>query len=420
MQPPIDKWPYHPPLMSTYREEASWALVHMVHYFGIEHVRLATNCISDALLAASHQWVICGNVSNKAESIMQLTSKFMIAAIRQKYSSPTSPILKKANALELEDAVLPTLPYHLNIELAELLFLFAHHSLTVQERSVLCLRVLCAFNNEHTANTLLITEKRAASIYASAIKKAKALGRPEIPIGLILEERLADVLEMTCLIFDQGYALTCSNELHNDELCSSAINLTTSLVLAPNTDTPEVHALLALMYFNNARRKARRTPEGDFLMLDQQDRTKWDKDSMNRGWHHFRKSNATKYASSYHLEAGIAAQHMVAKHFDETDWESVLGYYDALLQIKDTPDVFLNRLLVFGYLHGDKAALVELDREVDKYMDRDHLYFVVRSELQERCGMAGEAIKSLEQAVLLADNSSEKAIISQKLSKIKA
>lgn len=391
----------------------------MVRYYGIDNLAFAETSVEDALLAATQQWSINGAPADKATSIMNLTSKFMIAAIRCDRRSSIKT-LQKADAMELEDGVLPVLPYHLNIELTELLFQFCHNSLTEQESNMLCLRILCGFKNKQAACAMLVSEKRAASIYRSAIRKVSKLDKPEIPLDLILEERLSEVLDMIYLIFNEGYSLTCCNEQHNDQLCNAAIKLATSLVITPNTDRSEVHALLSVLYFSNARRKARRTPEGEFLMLPDQDRTKWDKESMHRGWHHFRKSATAKHPTTFHLEAGIAAQHMVAKHFDDTDWESVLGYYDSLLQIKDTPDVFLNRLLVFGYLNGDAAALVELDKEVGKYMGKTHLYYVVRSELQERCGLANEAIFSLEQAVLLADNDSEKDILSKKLSKIRA
>ena len=418
MHLPNHNWPLPNARENICREEASWALMHMVRYFGIEHALLAETSVEDALLAACQQWTIKGAPKDRSSSLTSIAGRFMIAALR--CDSSNTALLQKANALELEDAVLPVLPYHLNIELTELLFQFCDSTLTEQESNMLCLRVLCGFTNKAAACAMLVSEKRAAAIYLSAIKKASKLDKPEIPLELILEDRLAGVLDMINLIFNEGYSLTSCNEEHNDHLCSAAIKLATALVINPLTDRSEVHALLALLYFSNARRKARITPDGEFLMLPDQDRTKWDKEQMNRGWHHFRKSGTAKHPTTFHLEAGIAAQHMVAKHFDDTDWDAVLGYYDALLRIKDTPDVFLNRLLVYGYLHGDEAALVELDKEVGKYMGKTHLYYVVRSELQERCGLSEEAISSLEQAVTLADNDSERDILSKKLSKIKA
>lgn len=419
MQSPTQKWP--PPITPGYlcREEASWAMTHLVRYFGIQHVKLAETAVQDGLAAAKHHWLVNGAPKDRITSLISFSNRFMLAALRLNYSS-NAEVIKKANAMEWEDAVLPALPFHTNIELAELLFLFCDHSLTQQESNILLLRVLGMLPNKCAACAMLVTEKRAEAIYRSAIKKITALDKPEIPIDLILEERLAGVLDMIYLIFNEGYSLTSCNEALNSELCNTAITFATALVITPNTARPEVHALLAVLYFNNARRTARKTPDGAYLMLHEQDRDKWNKESISRGWHHFRDSSGTKHPTTFHLEAGIAAQHMVAKHFDDTDWECVLSYYDSLLVIKDTPDVFLNRLLVYGYIHGNEAALEELDKEVGKYMGKTHLYYMVRSELQERCGLAEDAIFSLEKAILLTKNSSEKEIISKKLSKIRA
>lgn len=418
MPPPNYTWAPENGMTDLCREEAAWATSHLVYYFGIKYVKQASISVNKAVFAATQHWAIDGPPADTTAWIVKRSTDNMVSAIRNAYINET--VLQLTHSMELEDSVLPVNSYLLNRELAEMLFLCCHPTLTEEESNVLCLRVLCNLTNCQAACAMLLEEKDAATLYNAAIRKASNIGKPEIPIELFLEEHLNVLLDRIYLIFNEGYSLTCCDQQFNDRLCLEAIRLATSLVTVPETDRSEVHALLALMYFNQARSASRLNEKGEFLMLHHQDRKRWDKTCINRGWQHFRKGTYSKHPTTFHLEAGIAAQHIVSKKFEDTDWEIVLGYYDSLLCIKPAPDIFLNRLLVYGYINGDEAALIELDAEVENYMDKNHLYYLVRSELQERIGIPEDAIASLEQAIQLVQTTSEKEIITKKLIKIKA
>src|SRR5437762_6041042 len=178
----------------------------------------------------------------------------------------------------------------------------------------------------------------------------------EIPEGEELARRLDVVLQSLYLLFNEGYKASSGEKLVREEICHEAIRLTGLLAEHPAGNRPRTHALLALMLLNAARIPTRVDGAGNLLLLKEQDRTRWDQPMIARGMFHFAQSAAGEEISEYHLQAGIAACHCVAKNYESTDWPQILSLYDRLIELDDSPIVALNRAIVIANIHGPRAG----------------------------------------------------------------
>lgn len=176
-----------------------------------------------------------------------------------------------------------------------------------------------------------------------------------------MRERVESVLHVVYLLFNEGYGATGGDSLVRRSLCEDSLYLARLLVDNPDTDRPEVHALLALMEFQSSRLTARSDSEGNVLLLEDQDRSLWDRGAIQRGMTHLQAARRGCVITRFHLEAGIASVHAAAESFDSTDWSGALTLYDSLLEMTGSPVVALNRAVALAMVEGPEAGLAVIE-----------------------------------------------------------
>ncbi|MGA3011572.1 MAG: DUF6596 domain-containing protein [Terracidiphilus sp.] len=283
-----------------------------------------------------------------------------------------------------------------------MIFTCCHPALPPEARIAMTLREVCGITTEEIARAFLT----AAPAIAKRIVRAKAKIRDahipyEVPSEAELPERLDTMLQVIYLMFTEGYAASWGESLTRPDLCAEAIRLGRLLVeLLPE---PEVQGLLALMVLHESRRIARTSPDGDLILLDDQDRSLWDRALIAEGRSLVEQALGSHRSGAYALQAAIAAVHAEASAADETDWNQIVGLYDALLLANSSPVIELNRAVAVAMRDGPAAGLTLIDAILTRGCLQDYyLAHSARADLCRRLGKLSEARAAYEKALSIA------------------
>jgi RNA polymerase sigma-70 factor, ECF subfamily len=304
-------------------------------------------------------------------------------------------------------------------DILRLLFTACHPVLAIEGRIALTLRILGGLATPEIARVFLVPEKTMGQRITRA-KKAltDANVRFETPRGKELHQRVESVLLVIYLIFNEGYTATSGEEWSRAALVEEALRLGRTLVKLIPAE-PKAYALLALMEFNASRSAARRGANGEAVLLPDQDRTQWDHTQIQRGLAALEQAQRLGGSvESYALQAAITACHARVSKVEDTDWQSIVTLYESLLKIKPSPIVALNRAVAVGMAHGPAAGLDALD--AIEGLSSYHLRPSVRGDLLMKLGRNIEAREELRRAISLTNNSREKQLLNEKLSRIES
>ena len=296
------------------------------------------------------------------------------------------------------------------------------HSLIPQEMQVaLAFKTLCGFSPGEIARAFLISEAAIAKRLTRAKQKIRdARIAFEIPTGAELTLRLDGVLQTLYLLFNEGYKASGGEHLIRAELCHEAIRLTALVAEHPAGNQPRSHALLALMLLNGARLPARVDAEGNILRLEEQNRSQWDQSLIARGFYHLLQSTAGDEASEYHLQAAITACHCAAQDYESTDWPRILGLYDRLIEIDDSPVVALNRAVAVAAVHGPGAGIEAIEAiHKREQLNSYYLVYATLGEFETRLDNRKAAANYFRQALELVTIESEQTFLTKKLRELK-
>jgi RNA polymerase sigma-70 factor (ECF subfamily) len=314
-----------------------------------------------------------------------------------------------------------TEPFRFSREVADerlaLIFVCCHPALPRAASVALTLKVVCGFGVEEIARAFLSTETAITQrlVRAKRVIRDEAL-RCEVPDPEQLDERLDAVLEVLYLLFTEGYAATAGDHLIKNDLCAEAIRLAESLTENSATSRPECHALLALMCFQAARLPARTDALGDLLLLEEQDRSLWNKSRIHLGLLHLEQAARGDKLTAYHLQAEIAAMHSTTEHFTLTNWENILALYDLLREKQPTPVVLINRAVAVAQIKGPAAGLAELKAiPVDSQLERYPFLHAAEGEFHRRLGHSGKAQISFRRALDFARTEPQRRFLLRKL-----
>jgi RNA polymerase sigma factor (sigma-70 family) len=384
----------------------------------VRDVGLAEELAQDALVSALEQWERSGVPDNPGAWLMASAKHRAIDSLRR-----GSLVARKHEALanELEQSLSPDLDAalddHVGDDLLRLMFISCHPVLPTEARVALTLRLLGGLTTPEIARAFLVPEPTIAQRIVRAKKTLSEAGVPfEVPRGAELEERLASVLGVIYLVFNEGYSATAGDDVLRPELCEDALRLGRVLAqLVP--DEPEVHGLLSLMELQASRASARVGPGGAPVLLLEQDRSKWDQLLIRRGLAELELVGGE--AGPFALQAAIAACHARARTAEETDWDSIAFLYDTLAELTPSPVIELNRAVAHSMAFGPEAglALVEPLRE-EPALEGYHLLPAVRGDLLFRLGRKAEAKAEFEKAASLTQNSRDKALLLERAQKM--
>jgi RNA polymerase sigma factor (sigma-70 family) len=378
-------------------------------------VGLAEELAQDALVAALEQWPTSGVPEKPGAWLMSTAKHRAIDRIRRDRALATKyERLGRQLALAEEGRDVETrIDEDLGDDLLALIFTACHPVLSTEARVALTLRVLGGLTTEETARAFLVPVPTMAQRIVRAKRTlSEAHARFEIPTGPERAARLASVLEVVYLIFNEGYSATAGDDWVRPSLCEDALRLGRVLAgLMPNE--PEVYGLVALMELQASRLRARVGPEGEPVLLMDQDRSRWDHLLIRRGLQALELAERLGGTMGrYTLQGAIAACHARARAPEETDWPRIVALYDALTQLTPSPVVELNRAVAVGMAFGAEAGLDLVDRLRDEpALARYHLLPAVRGDLLRKLGRYSEAREEFERASSLTENAKERELL---------
>jgi len=401
-----------------FRHRAGQVVSTLTGIFGPQHLQLAEDVVQDTLLKALQQWSHRGVPENPGAWITQVAKNQALDVLRRE-ASFRHHFERLAQALDRMDTEADreeALDSELYDDQLRMIFTCCHPAISPDARVALTLKTVGGFGVPEIARAFLVPESTIAQRLVRAKRTLRRQHIPfEVPSAAELGERLDSVLAVLYGLFTEGYGAHQGEDLIRHELCAEAIRLTSLLSEHPVGDRLTVHALLALMLLQAARLPARTDEQGDLLLLEEQDRSRWDQRMIVAGLQQLARSAQGDEITTYHLEAGIAAAHAVAPSSAETDWQRILSHYDALLAMTASPVVALNRTVAVAMVHGPQAGLEELAGvQALPGMASYYLLHATSAALHRQIGDGKRAAADYERALALTTNEAERRFLERK------
>jgi RNA polymerase sigma factor (sigma-70 family) len=383
----------------------------------VRDLALAEDLAHDALVAALEQWPAEGLPRNPGAWLMAAARHRAIDQLRRR-----TRLVRKHEELarDLEAGRAPLAPEFdgamdddIGDDLLRLIFTACHPVLSTEARVALTLRLLGGLTTGEIARAFLVPEPTIAQRIVRAKKTlAKANVRFEVPRGVERQERLASVLDVIYLVFNEGYSATAGEDWVRPSLCEEGLRLGRALAELAAGE-PEVHGLVGLMELQSSRLRARLGPHGEPVRLLDQNRARWDRLLIGRGLTALRRADRlTREPGSYHLQAAIAACHARATVAEETDWTRIADLYVTLIAATGSPIVRLNHAVAVGMADGPAAGLALVDALLaEGSLDDYHYAPSVRGDLLEKLGRHAEAHAEFERAAALTKNARERELL---------
>ncbi|WP_254552405.1 RNA polymerase sigma factor [Kitasatospora sp. MMS16-BH015] len=377
----------------------------------VRDVGIAEELAQDALVAALEQWPRDGVPANPAGWLMSTAKHRAVDLVRRKETYARKLAEVGRTLVEAVPPPEPADPESIDDDLLRLIFTACHPVLSTEGRIALTLRLLGGLTTEEIARACLAAEPTVAQRIVRAKRAlAKADVPYEVPYGADRAARLSSVLEVIYLIFNEGYSATAGDDWLRPALCEDALRLARVLAGLMPAEA-EVHGLAALLEIQASRASARTGPDGEPVLLADQDRTRWDRLLVHRGYAALARATALGAPlGPYGLQAAIAACHARAVTYQDTDWPTILALYDRLAALTPSPVVALNRAVAVSMTEGPAAALALVDA-LAPALAGYHLLPSLRADLLTRLDRPAEARVELERAAALAGNARERQLL---------
>ncbi|HUI31873.1 MAG TPA: sigma-70 family RNA polymerase sigma factor [Candidatus Acidoferrales bacterium] len=408
-----------------FRHESGKMVSVLTRTFGTENLEIVEDVVQDALLQATQLWPVNGIPNNPSAWLYQAARNKAIDVLRRNNHSVRLET-EEESSLPDADSLLPGMIDEAGQEeivkddMLRMMFVCCHPAIPEENQITLILKVLCGFSTAEIARAFLTSE----DTISKRLYRTKEFFRSHkiefaVPLPNKLKSRIDGVLNSIYLLFNEGYNSTDSEELIRKDLMEEAILLCKMLTENPLTSQPETFALMALMCFQSSRNDSRLTPEGEIILLPDQDRSKWDFELIAAGNEFMNKAAYGDSVSKYHLEAAIAFEHCTAESFDRTNWARILELYEWLCRVSSSPVLELNKAVATMQVHGAAEALRLLVNIRDKKkIETYHIYHSLLGEIYCRLDRKGDAREEFEIAERLTGSETERRLMREKISAI--
>ncbi|MFG2229358.1 RNA polymerase sigma factor [Streptomyces sp. NPDC048723] len=374
----------------------------------VRDVGIAEEIAQDALVAALEQWPRTG-VPDRPGAWLMTTAKHRAIDLVRRKETYARKLAEVGRTLEdVPPPAEPADPEDIDDDLLRLIFTSCHPVLATEARIALTLRLMGGLTTQEIARAFLTSEATVAQRIVRAKRALAKAGVPfEVPYGADRDARLSSVLEVIYLVFNEGYAATAGDDLVRPALCEDALRLARVLAsLMP--EEPEVHGLAALLEFQASRIATRTGPDGEPVLLADQNRSRWNRMLIHRGARALGRAGNGPYS----VQAAIAGCHAAAVRYEDTDWPRIAALYGRLVQLIPSPVVELNRAVAVSMAEGPEAALPLVDAlGREPALRAYHLLPSVRGDLLERLGRTEEARAEFERAASLTRNAQERTLL---------
>ena len=395
-----------------------WAYVLAATVRVTRDLDLAEDCVQDAYARALVHWPASGIPQRPGAWLTTVARRRALERLRR-----AATLARKLPLLIVDDE--PAIPGEgadaaaFPDDRLRLIFTCCHPALSTDAQLALTLRLVCGLTSAEVARAFLVKETTIQARITRAKQKIARAGIPyRVPAAHELAERVGVVLDALHLLYSSGYTAASGDELVRGDLATRALDLA-QMMHALLPQTPEVKGLLALVQLTEARRPARVSPDGQLILMEDQDRSLWDHDGIATGLALVRAALALPPAGTagrYVIMAAIAAVHSEASAWEETDWPQLVGLYDLLLQRWPTPVVALNRAVALSFVEGPAAALAALDDFADDPALAAYPYLAAtRADLFRRLGRTQDALAAYREALRLTNNTAEAGFLRRRI-----
>lgn len=410
----------------AFRHSYGRLVARLAGVFGFHRLEIVEDAVQDALMAALRTWPRDGPPAQPGAWLYRAARNKLIDDLRRRHhgdvsidaadDEPGMAAAELADERSLQPSE-PRLAAEIGDDELRMLFVCADEAIPVESQIVLALKVLCGFSTREIALRLLTSEENVQKRLARGRDRLRQIGvAMDTPPLAALTARRATVLRIVYLLFNEGYNSTLADRLVRRELCDEAIRLGLLIASHPGCACPEADALLALMHLHAARLDARVDGQGGLLLLEEQDRSKWDRALIQRGMQWLSRSARGEHYSRYHAEAVVALAHCLAPSYAETDWREIVDAYATLERFEASPLHTLNRAIALAEWKGPPAGLEVLHAmKPPSWLAGYYLWDATLGELERRAGRVDEARRHLARALEAAPHPAERALIQRRL-----
>ncbi len=404
-----------------FREESGRVLGALINTLG--DFDLAEDAFQETLITALEHWPVDGIPQNPAAWVTTVARRKAIDRLRRaKVGARKQALLIELLRTEQADEEPDVDAHAIPDERLKLIFTCCHPALALEAQLALTLRTLGGLTTEEIAHAFLVPVPTMAQRLTRAKNKIREARIPyQVPPVPMIPERLEAVLKALYLIFNEGYAATHGEDLIRHTLCAEAIRLTRVLIdlLAHEPDLcedAEALGLLALMLLHDSRRAARVDAQGDMILLDEQDRSLWNRRQIDEGLAQLDRALGIRQPGPYQIQAAISALHAQAAQPADTDWPQIAALYTSLARLTPSPVIELNRAVALGMAHGPLYGIMLLDQlKLEDELGEYHLFHAARADLLRRAGWLPAARAAYMHALTLCQNRAERVFLSRRL-----
>lgn len=410
----------HQLVSHLFRHEAGKMAAVLTRMVGLRELQFAEDLVQDTLLQALHVWKIKGIPDNPTAWLYTVAKRKAIDVIRQR-NTHAHIEAELAKAFRSEWTLAPTITrlFDDEIEDSQLRMMFAccHPSIPHESQIALVLKTLCGLSISEIAHSFLTQDETITKRLYRAREKIRTEGIELEQISVAnITNRQNTVLHTLYLLFSEGYNSTHPDKLIRHDLCEEAMRLCLLLTKNKLTNSPDVNALLALMCLQASRADARLDENGNIVLLQDQNRTLWNKALIEKGYEFLDKSGEGQNYSEYHLEAAIAATHAQAKTFEQTNWLRIVELYQILLTLKPDPIVELNLAIALSKAQSVKAGLQKLQNI--KGLEQNSIYHAALGDFHSQLQQPEKAMLCYQKALSLTQLKAEQVLLHAKMTRL--